>query len=66
MSVVKDKSRKQIQYRRIELLMPKHLTVALDNYRASKRPIPTEADAIRWLMTEGLISEGFEPQQETT
>jgi len=53
-----------MKHRRVELLMPNHLTAALDNYRASKRPIPSEADAMRWLLTEALIAEGFDPQSK--
>lgn len=58
---MKSKS-KRINYRRMELLIQPHLYAALDDYRASKRPIPTESDAIRWLMTESLTNEGFEPK----
>lgn len=49
----------RIKYRRMELLIPPTLYTALENYRASKRPIPNEADAIRWLLREALETEGF-------
>lgn len=62
MTETKTKVRSRVHYRRIELLIPKPLASALDNFRASKRPIPCEADAIRWLMAEALIDEGFEPE----
>lgn len=52
---------KKINYRRIELLLPPHLHRAIDDYRASKRPIPIEGDTIRFLITEALIEEGFDP-----
>lgn len=51
----------RINYRRIELLIPPHISAAVDDYRASKRPIPTESDALRWLISDSLISEGFDP-----
>ena len=54
----------RMKYRKIDLLMPMNLADAIDNFRASKRPIPNEADALRWLLTEALITEGFEPKEE--
>lgn len=63
MTARKDRTTKRINYRRIELLIPPHIAGALDNYRASKRPIPVESDAIRWLVTEALTEEGFPPQE---
>lgn len=65
MAVKKDTLAKKINYRRIELLIPPHIAAAMDNYRASKRPIPVESDAIRWLLTEALIEEGYPPEQPT-
>lgn len=46
--------------RKIEFLLSPALSIALDDYRATKRPIPTEADAIRWLIAEALHGEGIE------
>lgn len=57
--VLKSDNKWRTKYRRIELLLSTPIADALDNYRASKRPIPNEADAIRWLMREALETEGF-------
>lgn len=52
------------KHKTIEFVMPKQISDALEDYRASKRPIPTESDAIRWLLAEALTTEGFEPKEE--
>lgn len=58
------KLRRGEKHKTIEFVMPKQISDALEDYRASKRPIPTESDAIRWLLTEALTNEGFEPKQD--
>jgi hypothetical protein len=57
------KIRRKINYRRVELLIPPEIARALDDYRASKRPIPLESDTIRFLLVEALITEGFNPDE---
>lgn len=59
-----DPTRKKIKYRKIELCLPKEIALAMDDYRASKRPIPLEGDTIRFLLTEALITEGFDPSEQ--
>lgn len=59
------KLRRGDKHHTVEFVMPKSIRDALEDYRASKRPIPTEADAIRWLLVEALTEEGFEPKATT-
>lgn len=57
------KLRRGDKHHTVEFVMPKAIRDALEDYRASKRPIPTEADAIRWLLVEALTGEGFVPEE---
>lgn len=59
-----EKKASRINYRRVELLIPPNIFAAINDYRASKRPIPTENDALRWLISEALCGEGFAPQEK--
>jgi len=51
--------RRTKDHRRIDLFLPTHVADAVDDYRASKRPIPTESEALRWLVESALVEEGF-------
>ena len=57
------KLKRGAKHRTIEFVMPHQIHVALEDYRASKRPIPTESDAIRWLLVEALTGEGYAPEE---
>ena len=53
------RARSKADRRRIDLIIPAELAIALDDYRASKRPILSENRALCWLIESALHEEGF-------
>ena len=52
-------SRYRLRWKRIDLLLPWDMVDAVDNFRASRRPIPNEGDALRELIEMSLRAAGF-------
>lgn len=52
-------SRYRFKWKRIDLPLPWDMVDAIDNYRASRRPIPNEVDALRELIEMALRDAGF-------
>lgn len=54
-----NRSRQSKDTKRIDLTLPIAVAEAVEDYRASKRPIPSENEALRWLIESALVNEGF-------